>query len=65
MKYLNNDKIYYKILMWIIILIITGFVLIVATVHKHNTTPPKQYDLECVTQYVKYPFEECIAKEAE
>lgn len=53
-----------KIIIGLTLATLTLLTLIAATVKYHHSTP-KKYDLECVTNYVKAPLQECVAKEAE
>lgn len=64
MKHLSEDDKEFIAIIGGILFIIFGFsVSIFTTIRPRATNNPKQYDLKCVTNYVKYPLEECEYKE--
>lgn len=64
MKFLNeDDKEFFAIIGGILFIVIGFSVAIFTTVRTHEATPQKHYDLECLTNYVKYPLQECVYKE--
>lgn len=64
MKSLNKeDKEFFAIIAGIIFIIIGFGVAIFTTIRPRTTTTPKHYDINCITNYVKYPLKECEYKE--
>lgn len=63
MKRLNeDDKEFIAIIGGILFIIFGLSVAIFTTIRPSAINTPKHYDLKCVTNYVKYPLEECEYK---
>ena len=64
MKHLNkDDKEFIAILLGIAFIIFGFYIAIFCTVRDH--APKKHYEMNCVHNYIKRPFNECYFKEVE
>jgi len=66
MKRLSNyDKEMIAIFIMAAIMIMLFIITIADTISRAHVPSPKKYDEICITNYVRYPLQECYYKEAE